>query len=82
MDQTEDIRRDMVAQINSNPSEREKLEALHGQVWDTDQMQEEFVAEGFMAPFIVVTRKRDGMKGSLAFQHSPRYYFAFSAYVK
>ena len=30
-----------------------------------------------MAPFISVKRKRDGRKGSMEFQHSPRLYFNF-----
>ena len=29
-------------------------------------------------PFVVVRRKSDGVKGSLEFQHNPRYYFSFS----
>ena len=34
---------------------------------------------GFLAPFIVVTRKSDGVKGSMEFTHSPRMYFNFVA---
>jgi hypothetical protein len=30
-----------------------------------------------MAPLVVVRRKADGVKGSLEFQHMPRYYFGF-----
>tara|TARA_Y100000310_G_scaffold91334_1_gene88674 strand:+ start:2028 stop:2273 length:246 start_codon:yes stop_codon:yes gene_type:complete len=78
-DPTENIRRNMVAEINSDPGSREALEAQHGQVWDTEQMSEDFEAIGFMAPFIVVRRKSDGVKGSLTFQHSPRFYFNFQA---
>ena len=77
MDATESIRRAMVADINTEPDEREALEAAHGQIWDTGQMRADFDAIGFMAPFIVVKRKSDGAKGSLTFQHSPRYYFDF-----
>jgi len=32
-----------------------------------------------MAPFIAVQRKSDGVKGSLEFQHQPRFYFNFQA---
>jgi len=76
-DPTEGIRREMVAEINAEPGSREALEAEHGQVWDTSEMSAEFEAIGFMAPFIVVKRKSDGVKGSLTFQHSPRFYFDF-----
>jgi hypothetical protein len=77
-DPTEATRRTMTAEINSKQAERERLEAEHGQVWNTSEMQKDFTAIGFMAPFIVVKRKSDGVKGSLMFQHDPRFYFAFN----
>ena len=76
-DPTESIRRQEVAEINAKPGSREALEAEHGQVWDTDQMRADFDALGFMAPYIVVSRKSDGVKGSLQFQHEPRLYYSF-----
>ncbi len=76
-DPTESARRQMSVEINAAPGSREYLEARHGQVWDSDQLQEEFEALGFMAPMIVVRRKIDGVKGSLMFQGSPRFYFGF-----
>lgn len=76
-DPTEAIRRQEAAEININPNEREGLEAKHGQVWDTKELQEDFQALSFGAPYIIVKRKSDGQKGSLQFQHSPRYYFNF-----
>ena len=30
-------------------------------------------------PFVVVRRKADGVKGSLMFQNSPRFYFGFQS---
>ena len=59
------------------PGSREALEAEHGQVWDTSEMQQHFDVIGFMAPFVVASRKSDGQKGSLEFQASPRFYFNF-----
>ena len=78
-DQTETIRRQQLAEINADPNGREALEAKHGQVWDTTQLQEGFDVLGFMAPYVVVARKSDGQKGSLMFQGSPRFYFGWSA---
>lgn len=78
-DPTEGIRRDMVKAINAEPGSREALEAEHGQVWDTTELQADFSVEGFGAPFVVVTRKADGARGSLKFQHRPRFYFGFKA---
>lgn len=77
-DPTENIRRQQVAEINAEPGSREALEAQHGQVWSTSELQDEFEALGFMAPYIVVRRRSDGVKGSLMFQHNPRFYFSFS----
>lgn len=76
-DAIEAIRRQRVDEINAEPGSREALEVQYGQVWDTDQLCEDFEAIGFMAPFIVVRRRTDGVKGSLEFQHSPRFYFNF-----
>ena len=76
-DPTEDIRRQMLAEINAVPGSREYLDAKHGQVWDTQQLSDDFEVLGFMAPLVVVRRKSDGVKGSLMFQHSPRFYFGF-----
>lgn len=77
-DVTESIRREMVKEINHEPGSREDLEQKHGQVWDTQEMQDEFEPLGFMAPLIIVRRRSDGTKGSLKFQHSPRLYFDWS----
>ena len=76
-DDTEPMRRELVRQINGNPQIRESLEAAYGQVWDTEELARDFAVEGFAAPFVVVIRKADGVKGSLEFQHSPRFYYAF-----
>ena len=76
-DPTETIRRQRLAEINAEPGSRKALEAEHGQVWSTEELQQDFEALGFMAPFIVVRRRSDGVKGSLEFQHDPRLYFNF-----
>jgi hypothetical protein len=51
-------------------------------VWSTDELVEEFEVIGFMAPICVVRRRSDGQKGSVEFQHSPRYYFGFQPHNK
>ncbi len=74
---TETIRRERIVEINTEPGSRAALEAQYGQVWTTDELADQFEAIGFMAPFVVVRRRSDGVKGSLEFQHSPRFYFNF-----
>jgi hypothetical protein len=76
-DQTESIRRELVAEINHQPGSREALETQHGQVWDTDELRADFEVLGFLAPLVVVRRRSDRAKGSLYFQHNPRFYFGF-----
>ncbi len=79
-DETEALRRQRMAEINAEPGSREALEARYGQVWDTRQLAHDFIVIGFAAPYIGVTRKADGVKGSLEFQHGPpRLYFNFVA---
>lgn len=75
VDDTEEIRRELIA--NQQPSEREGLEFRFGKVWDTQQLTEEFEVIGFLAPFVVVKNRKTGKKGSLEFQHSPRYYYSY-----
>jgi hypothetical protein len=58
-------------------NDRKELEAVHGKVWDTEQLKAEFVVLGFLAPFVTARRKADGKEGSLMFQASPRYYFGW-----
>ena len=41
-------------------------------------MQKDYSVSGFAAPFVVVTRKSDGVKGTLAFSHRPRRYHSWS----
>lgn len=81
-DPTETARRLRLAEINAEPGSREALEAEHGQVWDTGQLGNDFRVEGFMAPFVIVRRKSDGQRGSLEFQHDPRFYFNFEPYSR
>lgn len=78
-DLTETTRRELAGEINAQPGSREALEAQHGQVWDSDQLRAEFEVIGFMAPVVVVRRRSDGKKGSLMFQHHPRFFFGFAA---
>jgi hypothetical protein len=76
-DPSEDARRQLLVEINAEPGSRAHLEARYGQVWDTDELRRDFEVVRFMAPVIAVRRKRDGIKGSLTFQHHPRLYFDF-----
>jgi hypothetical protein len=76
-DPTEQIRREMVDDINRLPSERERLEQKYGQVWSTDELTSDFEVIGFLAPFVKVRRRTNGREGVMMFQHSPRYYFSF-----
>jgi hypothetical protein len=79
-DPTENIRKQMLAEINAVPGSREYLEAKHGQVWDTSELARDFIVIGFSAPLVVVKCKSDNQKGSLMFQASPRFYFGFEAH--
>ncbi len=71
VDETEDIRRALQVLINEGTIKPD------AQTWTTDDLQKDFEVLGFAAPFVVVRRKADGKKGSLAFRHSPRIYFGW-----
>ena len=72
-DPTETIRRTMIA---SGEPARDLEQATER--WDTDQVRELFEVHSFLAPFVFVTRKKDGVKGTLEFVHRPRVYFNFT----
>ena len=82
-DDTEELRRRRLVEINTTVesadvlAERQRLEARYGQTWDAAQVAADFEVLGFMAPYVVVRRRADGRKGSLEFQHLPRFYFNF-----
>ena len=84
-DPTEIPRRIAVAAINSavesdsKDDERKRLEEKYGQVWDTSELSQAFVVEGFLAPFVIATSKETGETGTLQFQHMPRFYFKWRA---
>lgn len=73
----DDLRRQRLVEINANRTDRAGLEARHGRVWDTNELSATFDVIGFASPYVVVRRRADGMRGSLEFQHSPRFYFNF-----
>lgn len=44
---------------------------------NTEEMRAEYEVIGFLAPYVVVRRKSDGVKGTLTFTHMPRVYSDF-----
>lgn len=75
-DATEVVRRSMVPLMHDRLADWRRD---GGRTWSPAAMAEEFEVIGFMAPMVVVKRKRDGVKGSLEFTHSPRVYFHWKA---
>ena len=45
--------------------------------YTTAELHEHFTVHVFMSPFVVVTEKSTGKKGTMYFIHSPRLYFNF-----
>lgn len=75
MPMTEDQMR--AAMVLGMPDELARVIHCGDPVWDTNAMREEFEAIGFAAPFVVVRRRSDGVRGTLMFTHHPRFYFGF-----
>lgn len=46
---------------------RRDLEARHGETWNTEELGRDFTVLGFSYGIVAVTRKVDGVKGSLEF---------------
>lgn len=63
---------------NDRGLSREELTAKYlTEVYDTGELTTLFTVHSFFAPYAKVTRKADGVKGTIEFQHRPRYYFRF-----
>jgi len=75
VDITEELRLVRLAVLNAEPANRQALEQRHGQVWDGSELGQDFEVIGFMAPLVVARRRSAGIRGSLEFQHHPRFYF-------
>lgn len=67
----EELRRELQYAVNSGEIQPK------GQTWTTEQLREEFEVLSFLAPFVGVVRRSDGVKGTLTFRHHPRVYFDF-----
>ena len=77
IDATENIRRALMQRINAENTSRESLEKRYGQVWDTEELKTNFAVIRFAAPLVIVQNRSTGERGSLFFQHDPRFYFSY-----
>lgn len=73
----ESLRRELVSRVNSTVSSRSTLEATFGRVWDASELTAEFEVEAFLAPVACVRRRATGERGTLLFQHLPRFYWGW-----
>lgn len=65
--------------MDSKESLKQELLETYDKVWNTEEMTKEFEVDGFLAPYVVVKRRSDGVKGTLEFTHMPRFYFDFQS---
>lgn len=64
---------------DNDGASRKALEDQYGtgNVWTTKELQEEFQVHSFLAPYATVERRSDRQRGTVQFNHNPRYYFNF-----
>ncbi len=70
-------RRKRRAKVEPESNSRQELQALHGQVWDTQQVAAEFVITAIIGNEVVVRRKSDNVVGKMRYQNEPRLYYGF-----
>lgn len=75
-DETESARREMLPTM---PAECLAAVERGEPVYTTAEMTAAFEAIGFLAPFVTVKRRSDGVVGTLMFTSNPRFYFGFLA---
>ena len=76
-DPTVELRKQRAREINSRPRNRLALHRDFGDVWTHQEMAQEFDIVLWICPLVIVIRRSDGIKGSLLYQHQPRFYFRF-----
>jgi hypothetical protein len=75
-----DVLRQALIESGAMTEELDRVIRAGEPVWTTEELREQFTVEGFQAPFVVVVRKADNVRGSLCFTHRPRLYFGFASY--
>jgi hypothetical protein len=68
-----------IVDLLSRPRSREELEAVFRQVWDEQQVLQDYEVLGITGDVVDVRRKADGSLGSVSYQDKPRFYFCFIA---
>jgi hypothetical protein len=53
------------------------VETSEKTTWTTEELQRDFDVLWFAAPYVMVVRKSDSVRGSLEFNGHPRVYFEF-----
>jgi hypothetical protein len=57
---------------------RTLLESTYGnQVWNNEELLQRFEVSHFEPPYVHVISKTDGIRGTVAFNDEPRFYFSF-----
>lgn len=69
--------KDQFAHLDSGEL-RTLLETFYGnQVWNSEELLQHFEVSHFEPPYVHVINKTDGMRGTVAFNDEPRFYFSF-----
>jgi len=53
------------------------LHEKYGKTWNDEELLRDFGVQFFDGPRVHVIRKKDGIRGTVAFIDSPRFYFSF-----
>jgi len=53
------------------------LQEKYGETWNDAELLRDFGVQFFDGPRVHVIRKKDGVRGTVAFIDSPRFYFSF-----
>ena len=75
----DDELRMLEAHVNRNPKDRDELEKVYSDIWNTSEVARHYEILGFKSPFAIARCKTTGERGSLVFQNVPRYYFGWDA---
>lgn len=73
-----ELLKDRYARLDSGEA-RAELEELYGQVWNSEELAQDFFVEQHEAPYVHVVNKATGQRGTATYTDEPRFYFLFKS---
>ena len=72
-----DMFKDQFAHLDGGELRTLLADTYGNQVWNSEELLQHFEVSHFEPPYVHVISKTDGVRGTVAFNDEPRFYFSF-----